>query len=227
MIGLRKLLKPTDEPTANYDQPAENERTEDRTARYMAEQICSGFQLHDRRQRTEAEEAFGAVDRRQFRNLDADEADAAAAAYVDALWEKDAVEKRHLQNGAIDAKSIADADWGSVLEALERRAHIAGIDREYAVQTTEAWRRHKTGEDYWTPFLRAQSAELAAATGVENFPEKPKEGRSGFGPIATRYVLAVEHHDMHTREHWEEAIRVMVPYYRAVLDAHQKDVSDD
>lgn len=218
ILDIKQFLRSTEERTPDRIR----EDGKDRTARHMAEQICSGFQLHDRRQRTEAHEAFAAVDRRQFGHISDEKAEAAAGAYVDALWEKDAVEKRHLTRGAIDPESIAEADWSAVLEALERRAHLAGIDREYATQTTEAWRSHKTGEDYWTPFLRAQSAELTAATGVENFPEKPKEGLSGFGPIATRYVLAVEYHDMHTREHWEEAIRVMVPYYRAILDAHQE-----
>lgn len=219
MLNFKKLLTTTEESTVERD--AAQDHFQERAARHMAEQICSGFQLHDRRQRSEAHEAFAAVDRRQFRHLSAEEADAAAAAYVDALWEKDVVEKRHLRNGAIDPEGIGEADWDGVLEALERRAHIAGIDREYAVQTTEAWRRHKTGEDYWTPFLKAQRAELRAAMGDENYPAKPKEGLSGYGPVATRYVVAVEHHDMHTRDDWEEAIRVMVPYYRAILDAHR------
>lgn len=185
----------------------------------MAEQICSGFQLHDRGQRTEAHEAFAAVDRRQFPHLTSNEAEAAASAYVDALWAKDAIEKRHLKNGRINPKTIGKADWSSVQEALERRADIVGMDRAYAEETTVAWIKHKTGEEYVSHFLAAQAAELRAAMG-ELFPNKPKEGLSGPGPLPMRYVLAVELHDMHTHADWEEAIRVMVPYYEAVLEAH-------
>lgn len=197
--------------------------SKDQTARYMAENLCSGFQLHDRGQRTEAKEAFAVVDRLQFAHLDRETADATAEAYVDALWEKDAVEKRHLERGAINPESIAAADWSDVLEVLERRAEIAGMSSEYATQTTEAWRKHKTGEDYWTAFLKAQTVELRAAMQNPTYPEKPKEGLSGFGPVAARYVLGVELHDMHTHEHWEEAIRVMVPYYRAILNAQAEN----
>jgi hypothetical protein len=65
----------------------------DRQARYLAERICSGFQLHDRRQRDESVEAFFAVDRHQFAHLDDDRALEAARAFVDALWEKENNEK--------------------------------------------------------------------------------------------------------------------------------------
>ena len=96
------------------------------------------------------------------------------------------------------------------------------MDRRYAEKTTEAWKKHKTEEDYWTAFLEAQTIELRKALNDPDYPNKPKEGTSGFGPLATRYVVAVELHDQHTHETWEEAIRVMTPYYRAILQSHQE-----
>ncbi len=209
----------------NYDESIHRSGSTDEVkhrARYMAEQICSGFQLHDRRQRREALEVFHAVDRNQFAHLDADEALNASRAYVDALWAKDSLEKSYVVDGEVDPTTIGDADWDRVREELERRAELVGMDRRYADCTTEAWRNHKTMDDYWTPFLRAQTYELRAAMGDPEYPRKPKEGLSGFGPVATRYVLAVELHDRHTKESWKEAIRVMVPYYRAVLEAHKR-----
>lgn len=193
-----------------------------RQARHMAEQICSGFQLHDRGQREEAEEAFYAVDRGQFPGISDGDALSASRAFVDALWAKDALEKRHMVDDVIDPESIGDADWHSVRDALARRAHAVGMDEDYADRTAEAWRKHKTGEDYWTEFLEAQTHELRAAMQDPSYPTKPKEGLSGYGSVATRYLLAVELHDVHTRETWEEAIRVMVPYYRAILESHRQ-----
>lgn len=194
----------------------------DRQARYLAERICSGFQLHDRRQRDESVEAFFAVDRHQFAHLDDDRALEAARAFVDALWEKDDIEKSFQVDGEIDSAAIAKADYDSVYEPLKRRAKVVGMDERYAEMTKLAWKHHKTEEDYWTPFLEAQTIELKAALGNPDYPAKPKEGTSGYGPLATRYVLAVELHDQHTHETWEEAIRVMTPYYRAILQAHQE-----
>lgn len=222
MINLKQYLRrdgTTDEQRPVHDGAARDDV--ERLARYMAEQICSGFQLHDRGQRDEAVEAFYAVDRNQFDRAKPDEALRAAEAFVDALWAKDALEKRHLVGGVIDSESVGEGDWGTVQEPLERRAEAVGIDAAYAHHTTEAWRKHKTGEEYWTDFLAAQTHELRAATGDATYPDKPKEGQSGYGPTATRYVLAVELHDMHTRDTWEEAIRVMVPYYTTVLRAHR------
>lgn len=193
-----------------------------RQARHLAEQICSGFQLHDRGQREEAEEAFYAVDRGQFPDISDKEARTASRAFVDALWAKDALEKRHMVEGVIDPESIADADWHPIQDALARRADVVGMDKGYADRTTEAWRKHKTGEDYWTEFLEAQTHELRVAMEDPAYPTKPKEGLSGYGSVATRYLLAVELHDIHTRETWEEAIRVMVPYYRAILESHRQ-----
>lgn len=193
----------------------------ERRARYMAEQICSGFQLHDRRQRQEAEEAFYALDRNQFAHLDRDRAREASNAYVDALWAKDALEKGFLTDGVVDAETVAKGEWERVQEPLELRAKAVGMDQRYATKTTEAWLKHKTEEDYWTPFLEAQVCELRAAMQDPEYPHKPKEGQSGYGPIVTRYVLSVELHDMHTQATWEEAIRVMTPYYRAILEAHR------
>lgn len=195
----------------------------DMQARRLAERITSGFQLHDRRQRDEAIEAFHVVDRNQFAHLSSREALRASEAFVESLWAKDEIEKSYQIDSEISPEAIADADYDTVLRPLQRRAQIVGMDEAYARKTTEAWHRHKTMDEYSTAFLEAQTIELRAALGNPDYPEKPKEGRSGYGPLAPRYLLAVELHDMHTRDAWEEAIQVMTPYYKAILAAHQGD----
>lgn len=193
----------------------------DRQARYLAEQIASGFQLHDRRQRGEALEAFYAVDRGQFDHLTDEDARRTAEAFVDALWTKDDIEKTYHDDGEIDPGAIESADYDPVIECLERRARIAGMDQRYADRTAEAWKRHKTGGEYWTSFLKAQTYEVRAAMQDPDYPDKPKEGLSGYGPLPARYILSVELHDQHRKDTWEEAIRVMTPYYREILEAHR------
>lgn len=223
MRSLRKYLtsSASSAETTDGDASSVDEYGIDRQARYLAEQYCSGFQLHDRRQREESLEAFYTVDRNQFAHLDDDEAFRAAEAYVDALWAKDEIEKRHMSDGEIDAEAIATADYEGVYEALSERAGIVGMDEAYAEHTTAAFQNHKAGEDYWTPFMRAQSIELAVALG-EEYPDKPRGGQSGFGPLATRYLVGVELHDMHSSQAWDEAIRLMTPYYRRILLAHRE-----
>lgn len=195
----------------------------DRQARYIAEQICSGFQLHDRRQREASLEAFHEVDQMQFQHLSDREAYEAAEAYVDALWAKDEIEKQYeTPNGTFDQEGIREADYSAVHENLRDRARVVGMDLEYAAKTTEAWHNHKSDLDYWTPFMEAQTIELRVALGNTDYPDKPRGGQSGFGPLASRYAVGVELHDMHSNESWEEAIRVMTPYYRQILQAHQR-----
>ena len=190
-------------------------------AREMAEQVCLGFRWHDRRERTRAVEAFAAVDRRQFAHLDATTARAAAAAYVDALWAKDEVEASCTVDGELDYDALAEADWGAVRSAFAKRAALVGMDPAYAEASTLAWKRHKVGGDYARPMQRAQVCELRAAIGDPEYPHKPHQGQSGYGPEAARYLLAVELHDMHTEGHWEQAQEVMVPYYERILRAHE------
>jgi hypothetical protein len=190
------------------------------TAERMARHMVLGFKYHDDRQRSEAVDAFAVTDREQFPHLDAETARDAAEAYVDALWEKDAVERSCMVDGEIDAAALDEADWSAVEAAFARRAHIVGMDERYAEASTVAWRRHKTGGDYWTPMKEAQVFELRAAMGREDYPQKPRYGQSGYGPEAVRYLLGVELHD--TRE-WEQAFEVMVPYFERVLRAHRSE----
>lgn len=190
------------------------------TAERMAMRMGLGFKYHDDRQRTEAVDAFAVTDREQFPHLDAETARDAAEAYVDALWEKDAVERSCMVDGEIDADALDEADWSPVRSAFARRARIVGMDERYAEASTVAWRRHKTGGDYWTPMKEAQVIELRAAMGREDYPQKPRYGQSGHGPEAVRYLLGVELHD--TRE-WEQAFEVMVPYFEHVLRAHRAE----
>ena len=224
-MNLRKILpsstRTDDAPTHPSRAQERNDDSLDRRARFMAEQVCSGFQLHDRRQRSEAFEAFYAVDRNQFAHLSDRQARQASKAYVDALWEKDAIEKSYMVNGEVNPETIAQGEWEQVHDALVNRARVVGMDTAYATKTTEAWKNHKTQADYWSAFLEAQTYELQAAMQDPDYPSKPKEGQSGYGPVATCYVLAVELHDMHTKPTWEEAIRVMEFYYRSILRAQE------
>jgi len=190
------------------------------TAERMAVHMGLGFKYHDDRQRAEAVDAFAVTDHEQFQHLDSEDARAAAEAYVDALWAKDAVERSCMVDGEIDAETLDEADWSPVRSAFARRAQIVGMDPRYAEASTVAWRRHKTGGDYWTPMKEAQVIELRAATGRDDYPQKPRYGQSGYGPEAVRYLLGVELHD--TRE-WEQAFEVMVPYFERILRAHRPE----
>lgn len=182
-------------------------------AERAATALCAGFQAHDDRERERAVEAFAAVDAYQFAHVEAATVRRAAEAYVDALWAKDAVEDGCRTDGEIDESALATADWSPVENALAERAALLDVDPEYAALTTEGWRRHKVGGDYWTPHLRAQQLELQAALRDPEYPSKPSHGRSGAGPEATRYLLGVELHD--TRQ-WREARAVMVPYFERI-----------
>jgi len=184
----------------------------------LAKQICEGFIAHDRGDRQGAIAAFSAVDERQFDHVSVENRRMAAEALVDALWEKDDLEAGHYTGGTLNAETLRKADWGSVRRKFRERASLLELDNEYAVLKTRAWRRHKTGGDYWTPFQQAQVHELRVATDDPNYPSKPKWGTSGFGPEPARYALAVELHDMHDASYWQQAQDVMTPYFERVLD---------
>ncbi|SHH61112.1 hypothetical protein [Halobaculum gomorrense] len=213
----------TDVNLKTQDRADDGAETVARVARHMARELCAGFRYHDRGEREAAVESFAAVDRRQFAHVDDDAARTAARAYVDALWAKDDLETEHMDGTRIDPDSIRDGDWTGVYDALVERAAAAELDREYATATTRAWRNHKANRDYWTPTLRAQLLEYRAAIGDDGYPTKPSDGREGFGAAPVRYLLGIELHDRHTSEHWEEAIRVMEPYYRRILRVHRAD----
>lgn len=223
--SLKRYLTPWNGESQMNQKSADNQSSNglERQARHLAEQYCSGFQLHDRRQHQDAIDAFYTVDQYQFVHLSDEDAYKAAEAYVDALWAKDEIEKRCTRNGEIDQAAIRDADYEPVQELLALRADVVGMNQEYADETTTAWRRHKTNDDYWTPFLKAQTIELRVALQNPDYPEKPRGGRSGAGPLATRYNVGVELHDLHSSSAWEEAINVMTPYYQQILSTHQND----
>jgi len=193
----------------------------ERSASYMADQLCNGFIHHDQREREASIKAFAAVDALQFPHLDDDEAVRAALGYVDALWVKDDIEESCRVNGELDVDQLEAADWSPMKAAFERRAEAADIDPRYAELTTEAWVNHKTGEDYWSPMMHAQMLELRAALENPAYPEKPRYGQAGFGPEPARYALGNELHD--TRR-WEEAREVMTPYFQQILDAQDQSV---
>lgn len=204
------------------------------TAVEMAEQICLTFQHHDLGSRDAAVDALAAVDRRQFAQLADGDARRASTAYVDALWAKDELESEYIEDGEVLQAGLASADWGAVEEHLAARAAVVDMDARYATKSVEAWRNHKTGGDYWTPIQQAQVYELRAALQDPEYPHKPKYGRSGHGPEAARYAVAIELHDLHTDGAWTQARDLMVPYYERILlgqrasdDSSRMEASDD
>lgn len=196
------------------------------TARYMARELARLFKSHDKGRKSDAVDACRAVDECQFRTLDSDELELAATAFVDALWAKDNIELRHMGDGRIDTAGIRSADYSQVTQELRKRAAIVGADPAYATTKAEAWRRHKSGGEYWTPFMKSQKYELRAALQDPAFPNKPRAGQSGPGPEPMRYVLAFELHDMHTERHWQQGIDVMVPYFSRILREHNSDSTE-
>jgi len=183
----------------------------------VAKQLALGFKAHDERNREEAIEAFAVVDQFQFCHVSVETARKAAEAYVDALWEKDAVEQSCMVDGEMDMDALDEANWEPVRLAFERRASLVGMNPAYAELSTVAWRRHKTGGDYWTPMMKAQMYELRAALQDPDYPHKPRYGQSGFGPEPAQYNLGVEYHD--TRQ-WKKAVQAMTPYFQRIADEH-------
>jgi hypothetical protein len=191
----------------------------------IAEQMGIGFVHHDKRKREMAVDAFAKVDHFQFQHVNEEVAREASKAYVDALWAKDDVEDRHrMENGDFDREALDNADWSPVCRAFKRRASLLGIDPKYAELSTRAWRRHKTGGDYWTPMQKAQMYELRAALQDPEYPHKQRNGESGFGPEPTRYVLGVELHDM---RRFEEIVEAMTPYFERIARAHKEHSSEE
>jgi hypothetical protein len=192
------------------------------TASYMAEQACLGFIAHDDGRHSAAVEAFFEVDRRQFPCVGDETARRGATAFVDALWAKDAVEAECRDpSGTLVRDALRDADWTGVERRFRERAEALDIDPAYAPRSTDFWRNHKIGGDYWTPALEAQVYEIRAAIRADDYPAKSSDGRSGYGAEATRYLLGVELHDMHTDFHWRQAMDVMTPYYEFILREHR------
>jgi hypothetical protein len=203
---------------------SEQQSSHGKDTRYVAAQMGMGFVYHDKRKRELAVDAFATVDEFQFRHVSDEVAREAAKAYVDALWAKDDIEDSCRVDGEFDRAALEGADWSSLRRACERRASLVGIDREYAELTTAAWRRHKTGGDYWTPFQKAQMYELRTVLQDPDYPHKPRDGQSGFGPEPARYALGVELHD--TRR-FEEGMETMVPYYERIAQRHREHNSEE
>ncbi len=189
----------------------------------MATHICLGFREHDRGNRDESIYHFSVVDKHQFAHLDTDTAKDASIAYVNALFEKDDVEIQYLRDGCLDRDGLREADWSRVAAQFRIRAAVVGMNPDYAALSTEGWKKHKVGDDYWTPLQQAQLYELRAALQDPTYPAKPKDGQSGFAPEPMRYVLAVELHDMHTEAYWNQARDVMIPYFERILEGQSDE----
>lgn len=191
-------------------------------ARRAAIQVCKGYRAHDDRARSAAVDAFAFVDDAQFQHLDGGEARAAATALVDALWAKDAVEGSFVSDGVVERPAaLSAAGWDDVESPLRRRARIVGMDEAYGRLTTESWKRHKVGGEYSLPALEAQRIEVAAAVGTESYPTKDRAGRSGFGELPARYLVAIELHDDRDNRSSDRAVDVMTPYFETILAAHE------
>lgn len=187
----------------------------------MAETLCEGLRRHDNRDRSGSVDAFHYVDARQFAHLSESESRAAAEAYVDGLWRKDEVEQPYASDGRIvDLDGLAQADWSPVVDELERRARIVGMDPAYATLTTDSWKRHKVGGDYWTPILHAQKIECAVAFAGDRATAETSTRPDAIGHLPARYLVGVELHDLHTEGHWHQAVEIMTPYFEAILDSH-------
>lgn len=191
-------------------------------ARYTAAQLCLAFIAHDQRDRDTCVDALYEVDSRQFGHLPESAVHEGSFAFADALWAKDRVEAPYVEGQTVqDVEGLDEADWSPLRQALARRADALGIEAAYAEATTTAWRRHKTGGDYWTPTLRAQRHELDAALPPAATTAKEEFGGSGFGSLPARYLVAVECHDCHSPEDWTEAVSVMTPYFEALFAAQE------
>lgn len=213
--------EPTSAEAVLAAEPASLDSRRER-ARYTAAQLCLAFITHDQRDRDRCVEALIEVDRRQFDQLEEPAVRAGSAAFADALWAKDRVEAPYVEGRTVqDVDGLDEGDWSPVRRALAHRADALGIDAEYAEATTTAWRRHKTGGDYWTPTLRAQRHELDAALPETTTAAKAGFGGSGFGSLPARYLVAVECHDCHSRERWTEAVSVMTPYFESLFAAQE------
>lgn len=197
-----------------------NDRSRTETAEYLAERFCDGLAAVDDRDRDRATDAFMEVDRGQFRHLDRHEAREAAVAYVDALWEKNHVERAATVGGEVDPARVGSAALDPVRSAFERRQQVVGLDERYATAHTTAWRNHLTGGDYWTPHMRAMCYEVRAATRDPDYPRKPSDGHAGFGPEPARYALAIDLHETGADRHRRENRRNMRRYFEAILAAH-------
>ncbi len=203
-----------DAPNANHNEV---------TARDLAESLATLFRAHDRGAYDQAVEECKLIDTYQFPHLHADDIEVASRGFIDALREKDRLEFAHLRDGDIDAAGLAEEDYTSVKAQLRTRASTIGADHAYADEKARAWKHHKIGGDYWTPFMWSQVYELQAVLQDPTYPVKPRAGRSGFGPEPVRYILAFELHDMKTEAHWNEGIQVMIPYFAKILAHHESN----
>lgn len=195
------------------------------TGETLATALATMFQAHDRGDFGSAIELCEFIDTYQFPHLDEEAVAISARSFVGALRAKDRIEFAHLRGGDLDSRRLASADYSPVRTKLRTRASVIGADHRYADTKAEAWKRHKVGGDYWTPFMRSQLYELRAILRDPGYPNKPRAGRSGFGPEPVRYILAFELHDMKTPNHWSEGIQIMTPYFEKILTFHESNLT--
>lgn len=185
--------------------------TSPQTAERAAEAMVNGFIFHDRGDYEQSIEAFTIADKIHF-GVDEETARGAAEGYVNALKAKDELEDY------VDTMSDLDSvSWFSVFKPLRKRANALGINTQYAHLTTEAWKQHKIGGDYWTPVLEAQQYVVQAAIDDPEYPHKQSDGRNGYGPEPALYLVSVECHDLHTESRVELGKRIMTEYYKQII----------
>lgn len=176
-----------------------------------AKHLCRGFVLHDEGGYEQAVDAFAVADKIWF-DVDEETARRSAQAYVDALRAKDEIEEQ-----VANQKQLAYTDWSPVYDALRTRGVTLDINQTYAHFTKQAWKHHKTGDDYWAYILKAQQLVVQAAVGDDDYPHKDSDGLNGYGPEPTLYLVGVECHDCHDSERWEQAVRVMTEYFQQII----------
>lgn len=198
----------------------EKPRSKTEKAHTMALEVCKGYRAHDNRDRAAAIDSFAYVDDAQFDHLTSLEARDAATALVDALWAKDELETHFVTDGVVERSAeLSQADWIEVEAALCRRARIIGMDEAYGRLTTESWKQHKVGGQYSVPVLEAQRIEVRAALGDDQYPAKARAGRSGYGELPARYLVAVELHDDRSERAQRRIVDVMTPYFETILES--------
>jgi len=189
-------------------------------AETAATAICEGMKLHDEGEYEQAIEEFTTTDAIWF-DVPTAVARGGAIGYVEALRSKD-----RLDDPSTDSPLSNRTLWELVKSSLIARGEILGINRRYGIRTTQAWYQHKTGGDYWTPFLDAQRAVVQAAIDDPQYPRKGSDGTQGYGPEPVVYLLAVELHDLHSTERWKQAQQIMTMYFEQILRLREKETDD-
>ncbi len=142
-------------------------------------------------------------------------------------------EKIYLNTGKKEAdfRKKDLGDWERVYDCFRRETGITvqsffsensgELADAAALFETVAWRKHKVGGEiaeklsdnrsrgnpgYLEEFGAAIQLKMRAALQEENYPEKDSHGSTGPGPLPTKYLTLVEHHDQRNVEEAEKDV---------------------